>query len=277
MKNISTWGESRPLARRKVRADKFIDVQGVRTRYLEAGAEHGGVPLILVHGYNGSCDYFMPHTLPSLGVERHVIALDLPGNGLSGKLPAHSLDAYNDFLDAFIAALGFEQADLLGHSMGGQVAIAAVARYPHRFRKLVLVDSAGLPELIKTQWLAPIKMLTDSSLRQVRMYPTFVKIGMRARAGREGFNIIRSSSIRRELKQLNIPTLIVWGSRDRVVPLEHGAFMAKHIPGARLAIVRGAGHMPFYEKPRECGRLILSFLRSPTEPQTQEEETLESS
>jgi len=268
MKNISTWGQSRPLARRKVRADKFADVQGVRTRYLESGSEHGGVPLILIHGYNGSCDYFLPHTIPSLAVERHVIALDLPGNGLSGKLPVHNLEAYTDFLDSFINALGFVQADVLGHSMGGQLAIAAAVRYPHRFRRLVLVDSAGLPELIKTQWLAPIKMLTDSSLRQVRLYPTFVKIGMRARAGREGLNIIRSSSIRRELKQLNIPTLIVWGSRDRVVPLEHGAFMAKHIPGARLAIIRGAGHMPFYEKPRECGRLILSFLRFPAEPQT---------
>jgi pimeloyl-ACP methyl ester carboxylesterase len=237
-------------------------VQGVRTRYIEAGAENGGVPLILIHGYNGSCDYWMPHTLPSLSSERHVIALDLPGNGLSGKLPSHSLDAYTDFLAAFVSLLGFDKVDLLGHSMGGQLAIAAVARYPHLYRKLVLVDSAGLPELVKTQWLAPIKMLTDSSLRQVRMYPTFVKIGLRARAGREGLKIIRSSSIRRDLKQLNVPTLIVWGSRDRVVPLEHGAFMAKHIPGARLAIIRGAGHMPFYEKPQECGRLILSFLRA---------------
>lgn len=261
MKNISTWGQSRPLGRRKVRADKFVDVQGVRTRYLDAGVEHGGVPLILVHGYNGSCDYFLPHTIPSLAAERHVIALDLPGNGLTGKLPAHSLEAYSDFLDAFIAALGHEKVDLLGHSMGGQVAIATATRHPARLRKMVLVDSAGLPELVKPQWLAPFKMLTDSSLRHVRLYPTFVKIGMRARAGREGLNIIRASSIRRDLKQLNISTLIVWGSRDRVVPLEHGAFMAKHIPGARLAIIRGAGHMPFYEKPRECSRLILSFLR----------------
>src|SRR5687768_9162783 len=261
MKNISTWGQSRPLGRRKVRADKFVDVQGVRTRYLDAGVEHGGVPLILVHGYNGSCDYFLPHTIPSLAAERHVIALDLPGNGLTGKLPVHSLEAYSDFLDAFIAALGHEKVDLLGHSMGGQVAIATATRHPARLRKLVLVDSAGLPELVKPQWLAPFKMLTDSSLRHVRLYPTFVKIGMRARAGREGLNIIRASSIRRDLKQLNISTLIVWGSRDRVVPLEHGAFMAKHIPGARLAIIRGAGHMPFYEKPRECSRLILSFLR----------------
>ncbi len=277
MKNISTWGPrpSRPLARRKVRADNFIDVRGVRTRYLEAGVEHGGVPLVLVHGYNGSCDYWMPHTIPSLAAERHVIALDMPGNGLSGKLPSHSLEAYSDFLEGFVTALGYEQVDLVGHSMGGQLAIAAVARYPHRFRKLVLMDSAGLPELVKAQWLAPIKMLTDSSLRQVRMYPTFVKISMRARAGREGLNIIRRSSIRRELKQLNIPTLIVWGSRDRVVPLEHGAFMAKHIPGARLAIIRGAGHMPFYEKPRECSRLILSFLQSADGPLAQSIEDTE--
>ncbi|HUP28005.1 MAG TPA: alpha/beta fold hydrolase [Chloroflexia bacterium] len=261
MKNISTLVPPRQRASKKVDLNRFVDVSGVRTRYIEAGASNGGVPLLLIHGYNGSCDYFYPNAIPLLAAERHVIAPDLPGNGLSGRLPIHTLDTYVDFLAGLAEALGYEQVDLAGHSMGGQLAIAAVVRHPERFRKLVLIDSAGLPELVKTQWIAPIKMLADSSLRQVRLYPTFIKIGIRARTQQEGLEIIRRRSVRHDLKQLNIPTLIVWGSRDRVVPLEHGAFMAKHIAGARLAIIRGAGHMPFYEKPEECSRLILSFLR----------------
>ena len=73
--------------------------------------------------------------------------------------------------------------------------------------------------------------------------------------------MIRTESVAGMLETLRVPTLIIWGSRDRVVPLEHGAYLAQHIPGARIAIIRAAGHMPFYEKPAECNKLVLSFLR----------------
>ncbi len=262
MKNSFTL--ALPALKRLPRAndpDRYVDVGGVRVRYVEEGAEKAGPPVLLLHGYNGSCDYWYPHGLPELARERHMLALDLPGNGLSGKLVECSLDSYVSFIIAFMDTLGIPTADIMGHSMGGQVAIAAAARHPDRFRKLVLVDSAGLPELVGSHWIAPIKMLADSSLRQVRMYPTFIKIGLRARVAREGLQILRLQGIRRELKALTLPTLILWGSRDRVVPLEHGAFMAKHIPDARLVVLRGAGHMPFYEKPEECARVVLAFLK----------------
>ncbi|MDQ3929381.1 MAG: alpha/beta fold hydrolase [Chloroflexota bacterium] len=249
----------------KIDLNRYVDVSGTRVRYMEAGRGHTGAALLLVHGYNGSCDYWHPRTLAGLAAERHVIALDLPGNGLSGKLREHTLDAYVDFIPAFLDSLGLDTVDLLGHSMGGQVAIAAVAAHPRRFRKLVLVDSAGLPELVKLHWLAPFKMLTDSCMRQVSLYPSYIKIALRARTPWEGLDIVRNRGISRSLKSLAIPTLIIWGSRDRVVPLEHGAFMAKHIQGARLVIMRGAGHMPFYQKPEEFNRLVLTFLRLQTE------------
>jgi pimeloyl-ACP methyl ester carboxylesterase len=247
---------------RKSDSSRFVNVGDVRVRYMEEGRRNEGTPLLIVHGYNGSCDYWYPHTIPVLAQERWVIAPDLPGNGLSGKLPQHTLDSYSSFILDFLDALGLEKVDLMGHSMGGMIGIAAASRHPERFRKLVLIDSAGLPELVKRPWLAPIQMLGDSSLRQVRYYPTFVKIGLRARTPREGLKMVRNESVAGMLADLSVPTLILWGSRDRVVPLEHGAYMAQHIPGARLAIIRGAGHMPFYEKPRECNRLVLSFLRT---------------
>lgn len=260
MTNTSTSAMVRRRAR-KSDSNRFVDVGDVRVRYMEEGSGNEGTPLLIVHGYNGSCDYWYPHTIPVLALERWVIALDLPGNGLSGKLPEHTLDSYSAFVLDFLDALGLEKVDLIGHSMGGMIGIAAASRHPERFRKLVLIDSAGLPELVKRPWLAPIKMLGDSSLRQVRYYPTFVKIGLRARTPREGLKIVRHESVAGMLANLSVPTLILWGSCDRVVPLEHGAYMAQHIPGARLAIIRGAGHMPFYEKPRECNKLVLSFLR----------------
>jgi pimeloyl-ACP methyl ester carboxylesterase len=216
----------------------------------------------MVHGYNGSCEYFVPYPLALLARQRRVLALDLPGCGLSDRPPECTLESYVDCLASFMDALGIEQADLLGHSMGGQIAIAAVARHPKRFRKLVLVDSAGLPELIRRPWLAPVKMLTDPSIRQIQLYPSLIKLGLRARAMRDGLTILRTKSIRRELKQVSRPTLIIWGSKDRIVPLEHGAFMKRHIPDARLVVMRGSGHMPFTEQPQQFAGLVQSFLRT---------------
>jgi pimeloyl-ACP methyl ester carboxylesterase len=244
--------------------DRFVTVMGVRARYVVDGAHNGDVPLVVIHGYNGSCDYWYPSFLPSLAGERRVIALDLPGNGLSGKLPSHTIETYVGFLVQFLDILGIAQADLMGHSMGGMLSIAMAARHPGRVRRLVLVDSAGLPELGGPHWKVPLRALTDSSMRQWKLYPTFVKIGLRARTAREGLEMIRNYSVRRDLWNVRAPALILWGSRDRFVPVEHGAFMARHIPQARLAVVRGAGHMPFYERPEECTRIVLGFLRGDT-------------
>ncbi len=260
-KQVAGWPALRSR-RHKACPDLYAVVGGARIRYIEAGTEHAqsGPPLLMVHGYNGSCEYFFPSPIAPLGRRRRVLAPDLPGCGLSDRLPECTLEGYAESLGGFLDALGIEQADLLGHSMGGQIAICAAVRYPRRFRKLVLVDSAGLPELVRRPWLAPFRMLADSSLRQVRLYPTLIRTGLRSRAVRDGLTILRTRSIRRELKQVSQPTLIIWGSRDRIVPLEHGAFMARHIPNARLAIVRGAGHMPFAEKPHQFTALVQSFL-----------------
>lgn len=235
-------------------------MDGLRIRYHEAGSEHGGVPLVLMHGYNGSCDYWYPQTMPTLASARHVIAFDLPGNGLSQKLNSHTLGDYCGALLNFLDMLGLPKVDLLGHSMGGQLAIAAVAQSPHRFRRLVLMDSAGLPELVSRPLLLPFVALTDSSLRQVRMYRTFLKIGLQARAGRECLRLLRHSGVGDLLAAIRVPTLVLWGANDRVVPPAHGRHMARHIPGARLVMVHGAGHMPFYEKRKECRDEIFSFL-----------------
>lgn len=263
MKSISTSKQARVKvahARAGKRGDRYISVDGVRVRYIEAGAKHPGPPLFIVHGYNGSCDYWYPHTVLGLAAARHVIAVDLPGNGLSGKMPGHTLETQSRFLCRLVAALGYSRVDLLGHSMGGLISIAAVAACPERFRSLALVDSAGLPDLVRHIWLVPLKALADSSLRQWRLYPTFIKIALRARTSRESLRIVRTGNIGGKLAGLRLPVLILWGEQDQVVPLEHGRYMAENIPGAQFKLIKGAGHMPFYEKPDECNKVILDFI-----------------
>ncbi|MFL5731910.1 MAG: alpha/beta fold hydrolase [Chloroflexia bacterium] len=237
------------------------DVRGTRVRYVEAGVHNPSPPLLMVHGYNGSCDYFYPYALPGLAAERRVIAFDLPGSGWSGSWAAYSLDAYARFIPDFMDALGIEQADLLGHSMGGLVSMSAAAAVPHRFRKLVLVDSAGAHPL-KFGLARYLRIFTDPSLWLFRMYPTFARVALKGRAVSQGLDILRTTGIASAvLNSFALPTLVIWGERDRLVPPEHGAYIAQNIPGAQHLVIKGAGHMPFYEKPQEFSRHVLRFLR----------------
>jgi pimeloyl-ACP methyl ester carboxylesterase len=242
-------------------SNSYIEVRGTRVRYVESGSPNTGAPLLMVHGYNGSCDYWFPRTLSGLAVERRVIAFDLPGNGWSGDWERYSLEAYAGFVPDFMDALGIEQADLLGHSMGGFVAMAAAAGKPGRFRKLVLVDSAGARRL-RLGVLHSLRMLGDPSVWQVRMYPTFARVALKGRAVAEGLHILRAGRIANAgFQRLALPTLVIWGERDRLIPPEHGAHIAQNILGATHVVISGAGHMPFYEKPREFLDHVLTFLR----------------
>jgi pimeloyl-ACP methyl ester carboxylesterase len=260
MRSTYTLARETRTGTRAVSIERYIEVEGTRVRYLEAGTGNPGPPLVMLHGYRAGADYWFPHPLPALAREHHVIALDLPGYGYSGGLAEYGLLAYAAFLSAFLDALGFKSVNLLGHSMGAQVAIAMAARQPDLVNKLVLVDSAGLPR-VEPYWQVPIRMLGDASARHVRLLPLMMRLGARAVAGREGLKMLQKEHVSNVLKSLTMPTLIVWGSRDRVIPLEHGALMARHIPNARLAVIRNAGHMPFYQKPHEFNRLVLAFLR----------------
>src|SRR5690242_12785773 len=119
--------------------ERYIDLNGTRIRFLEAGARRPGLPLLMLHGYRNGANYWFPNPLPALAEEYHVIAPDLPGFGRSGDLPEYGLPQYASVIHAFLDALGVASANLLGHSMGAQVAIVAAARQPERINKLVLV------------------------------------------------------------------------------------------------------------------------------------------
>jgi pimeloyl-ACP methyl ester carboxylesterase len=245
----------------KAVAGHYVEVNGIRIRYIEGGPRTEGPPLLMVHGYNGSSDYFLPHGFPKLARERRIVAPDMPGCGLSKSMRNLTFESYVRFLPDFLDAIGVERADLLGHSMGGQISISSVVAYPERFRKLVLVDSSGLPEMIRRPWLVPVRSLADPCMRHISFYPALIKTALRGRAGYAGARMLLRRGTRQLLRQMRIPTLIIWGLHDRTVPVAHGRFMAQQIPGARLEVIERAGHMPFLEKPEEFSRLVLDFLK----------------
>jgi len=228
-------------------------------RYIEGGLWNPGPPLILIHGFMVGADIWYPHTFPALAAHRHVIALDLPGFGKSGKLDDYSPGSYARFIYDMLDALGYDRVDLLGHSMGGQIAIAAAASRPELVRRLVLVASAGLPTT-GSAFFTPLTAAVDRGAYHFRLYPTFVRLASKARAVVPCWEMLRDDSVYGMLSDLTMPTLIIWGSRDRVAPLEHATILARTIPQARLYIMRGSGHVPFYQKHTQFEKLVLDFL-----------------
>lgn len=263
MKNMSMSVRTSPRATgRRARTGTYVNVAGTTIRYLEAGREHPGPTLVLFHGYKAGADYWFPHMFPAMASNFHVIAPDLPGFAYSSRMTSHNLDAYAVKMNEFFDALGLQEIYLMGHSMGGQVAIATAAYNPDRVKKLVLVDSSGLPRTGPV-WRVPFEMLTDASARHWGLAPLMIRLNFLCTAAAEGLTMLRHEHVTGYLKSLDMPTLIVWGSRDRVIPLEHGALLARHITHGRLAVIRGAGHMPFYQKPSEFNKLVTHFLEQP--------------
>jgi pimeloyl-ACP methyl ester carboxylesterase len=243
----------------KSHIERHVEVEGTSVRYIEGGIWNPGPPLVLLHGFQSGADIWYPHTFPALAAERHVLALDLPGFAYSGALDTYSAESYARFVHAFLDKVGRGQADLLGHSMGGLIAIAAAAQHPDRVRRLVLVASAGLPRTSMRGPIPPL-MFLDRSAYHFRLYPTLARLSLRVRAGRACLRMLRDDSVFGLLSDLTMPTLIIWGSRDRIIPLEHATILARVIPNARLYIMRGSGHMPFYQKHRQFEKLVLHFL-----------------
>ncbi len=238
-----------------------VVVDGVSVRYIEAGQDMPGLPVVLVHGFQAGADLWYPYTLPAFAERFHVYAIDLPGFGGSDELNEYGVEAYGRFVNRFLDSLGLDAIQLVGHSMGGQVVVAAAAQEPDRAERLVLIGSAGLPRL-GPHWAASVVMLADRSTFDVGLYPRIVKLMFQSRAIRPCLKMIREDSVYPMLSELTMPTLVVWGSRDRVVPLEHATLFARNIPHARMAIMRGCGHRPFYQKPELFNKILFGFLRN---------------
>jgi len=275
-----------------VAEDRYVDVNGLRTRYWASGDR--GSPLVLVHGLAGSADVWMYNIQP-LADQHRVYVPDLPGFGRSDQPgPEFSPFDFADFLDEFMRLLHIDRPSLVGQSLGGGIALHYALRFPGKVNKLVLVDSAGLGrEVIWTLRLLSLPLLgelffhptqkgvelffnravNDSALITRDFvdlyYHFFSRPGFRAsllrllrrivtvRGGREQI----LGPVKENLQKIDRPVLIIWGGNDHVLPLKHGYFARQKLPDARLEIIEGCGHLPFFERPDTFNELALAFLR----------------
>jgi 4,5:9,10-diseco-3-hydroxy-5,9,17-trioxoandrosta-1(10),2-diene-4-oate hydrolase len=270
-------------------ADVFVEVDGARVHLLRAGF---GPPLVMIHGLVGSAVNWRRNIGP-LSTVASVYAIDLVNMGKSQRVAGldPGLAATAERVAACMDALGIAQADIAGHSHGGSVAMMLAVGHPERVRSLILFAPANAfcslgTYLVRFYNTAVGRFVAHLVPKMPRWIHSFALKRMYGDASRvtpdtvEGY----SEGLRvpgtiphilgilamwfpdmKRLRDLlpaiaSVPTLLVWGDKDRAVGLESGRELARLMPGAKLQIIEGAGHVTFDERPEECNAVMLEWL-----------------
>lgn len=271
---------------------QFIDVGGARAHIRDYGRDQDNtdtIPVVLIHGSLGSL-HMWEGWARELGPRVRLITVDLPGHGLTGAWPRdeYTIEAYTDFVEVLIDTLHLERVALIGHSLGGAVAWSFAATRPDRVGHLVLVDSAGYPR--QGEAPLPIRLarlpvigdigiyfkpdrLVRRSLLEVYADPEMVTPDrIRRYSELQRFPGNREATLQRAraqepldptpLKRLDVPTLIIWGAKDRWVPVADAFRFQNDIKGAKLEIFQDLGHNPMEEDPKATAAAVASFLNT---------------
>ena len=219
-----------------------------------------GPPLIFIHGLAGSFSWWQ-RNIDASCKHFQTYCVDLVGFGGSRRLGRFDLERSIPLLLAWMDERGIARASVVGHSMGGLIAARLAAEAPDYVDKLVLVDAAFLgfdPGVIK-QGIGLV-----GALRQVPhdFLPLLMRDSMRAHP----FSLVTAtqqllrSDWRPLLAAIEVPTLIIWGERDRVTPLKIGEAIHQAIPGSQLVVIKEAGHNPMWDHPDVFNQKLLEFL-----------------
>lgn len=271
---------------------RFIEVQGMRVHIRDEGRRDDAVPLILLHGTSASL-HTWEAMVEELQPKRRVISLDLPGFGLTGPFPDgdYSTQHYMLFLSEILDRLQVERAVLVGNSFGGQLAWSLATDQPQRVEKLVLIDAAGYPrestsvpigfKLASIPALAPLmanvlpRSVIESSTRNVygdpdkvtpelidRYYELTLRAGNRE-ALRKRLKEMASEDRHERIASVQVPTLIIWGGRDRLIPPAHARRFNEDIANSELVMFDDLGHVPQEEDPVRVSQALKAFLGNP--------------
>lgn len=240
--------------------------------YVEVHGPDAGSPVLLLEGIGGSIPGWRA-TLEGLAARHRTIAFDLPGNGRSDG-PEEALTMSRLAADALavLDLVGAGAAHLYGQSLGGMVALEIALTEPGRVRSLVLGATHGGHERAhhRLAWKAPKSkpFVTLYGPDFVREHPDRVAEDLRAAqrqpqaAGmqRRQWEAVSAWDAWDRLPEIRVPVLVLHGSHDRLVPVENGRRLAGLIPGARLHVLEGAGHVYHWERPGESVEAVLAFL-----------------
>ncbi|WP_119270349.1 acetoin dehydrogenase dihydrolipoyllysine-residue acetyltransferase subunit [Taklimakanibacter deserti] len=251
---------------------EFADTAVGRLRYTKRGTADNAV--LLIHGFGGDLDNWL-FNAEALSENATVYALDLPGHGQSTKsVPEPTVAGLAKAVLAFMDTVKIDKAHLVGHSLGGGVAIEVAREAKGRVKSLTLINSAGLGPDINMDYIdgfisstsrrdlkpALENLFADGSLVSRQMVDDLLKykrldgVGDALTALREGIftNGKQATNLSNALKSAGVPVLVIAGAEDKIIPLAH----AKGVTGAKVEVIEGAGHMPQMEQAGKVNALI---------------------
>jgi pimeloyl-ACP methyl ester carboxylesterase len=289
----ANWAPDRPVAELQGRwappPSIFVDLAGMRVHLRDEGPREDANPIVLLHG-TGSSLHAWEGWVEALKEKRRVIRFDLPGFGLTGPSPQRIYTVDNDVrvAIAMLDKLAVERCVIGGNSLGGAVAWRTALTHPCRVQKLILVDAGGYPDhplsvpigfqlarIPALPWLLKNTLprsLVEQGLRNVFGDPRRVTREMIDRAvelnQRDGnrqalverLRQRRPGALFERIRELRLPTLILWGGRDRLTPPEDAERFHRDIAGSTLVIFDDLGHAPEEEDPTRTVKAVKRFL-----------------
>ena len=267
-----------------------IAIGGVQLHYSDEGNRLDSTPLLLIHGTSSSLRTWDGVTA-QLKNQYRIIRFDLPGFGLTGPNPNHDYSTryYNEVIDSLLRALQISRVIIVGNSLGGAIATQYAIYQPGKVQGLVLVDAAGLPPAKKTTGAIGFKLaqmpvinqlltkITPRVLVKKSLEDAYGDIGkvtdsltaqyfdMLTREGnrkalvdrmRQGWQVTDGNF----LTKVEAPTLIVWGSKDRLIPVENAALFQQKIKNSQVHIWDNLGHVPMEEDPVAFSEIVKKWV-----------------
>ncbi|MGE0097640.1 MAG: alpha/beta fold hydrolase [Hydrogenophaga sp.] len=260
----------------------------VNFAFREMGKHHGGTPVVFLVHLAAVLDNWDPRVMDGISARHHIIAFDLPGVGASSGSPSNSMEEMADDAITFIRAMGFQQVDLLGFSLGGMVAQEIVLKEPQLVRKMVLAGTGpaggqGISSVAGVTFYDIVRgLLTGQDAKQFLFFtrtPNGIEAGKAflARLKERNENRDKAISVRAFLAQLRAlrvwgqkapanlslirqPVLVVNGEDDRMVPTINSHDLARRLPDSQLIIYPDAGHGGAFQFHADFVRSTLEFL-----------------
>ena len=289
----ANWAPDRPVDELKARwaqpPSTFVRVAGMDVHIRDEGPRDDPSPIVLLHGTSASLHTWEGWSR-ALTQKRRVIRFDLPGFGLTGPTPDGNYSIQNDvrFVIAMLDALGVRHCVLAGNSLGGSIAWMTALSAPERVDRLILVDAGGYPQRSTSvpigfriarsppfnrlaEVILPRSMI-ESSIRNVYGHPEkvtpelvdlFYDMAVREGNRRALAQRMTQTPVLSEVKrlgELKLPTLILWGGRDRLRPIESARWFQRDIRDSQLVIFDDLGHVPHEEDPERTVVAVTQFL-----------------
>lgn len=268
----------------KVKVEKFavmeLEIDGYKIHYKFSGKEDAEHTAVILQGWGTKLELY-DGMAAVLAEEYRVLQFDLPGFGGSTEpREAWAVEDYMSFFVKLAQTMGLQRVSLIGHSYGGRIIIRLAERMhkkdlPFTIEKIALVDSAGIvpektPEQLKKirrykRW----KKLADTKLARA-LFPDLIET-WKSRQGSEDYRnaspmmrqcLVKAvnQDLREYLPMIPVDTLLVWGDQDTATPLSDAQLMEKMIPQAGLAVIKGAGHFCFIERPAVFNAILQAYF-----------------